>query len=47
MAMMGGHPHLVRLALYKIGRQDITLEQILNDAPLATGIYADHLRSHL
>lgn len=47
MSMVGGHPHLVRLALYKIARQDITLDRILNDAPLATGIYADYLRSHL
>lgn len=47
MAMVGGHPHLVRLALYKIARQDITLEQLLEDAPTATGIYADHLRLHL
>lgn len=44
MAMVGGHPHLVRLALYKIASKDTTLEQILKDAPLVTGIYADHLR---
>src|SRR5919199_1794896 len=47
MAMVGGHPHLARLALYKIARQDITLEQLLEDAPTETGIYADHLRQHL
>ncbi len=47
MAMVGGHPHLVRLALYKIARQDITLEQLLKDAPTETGIYSDHLRLHL
>lgn len=46
MAMIGGHPHLVRLALYKIARQDITLSQLLEDAPTETGIYADHLRLH-
>jgi class 3 adenylate cyclase len=44
MAMVGGHPHLVRLAFYKIACNDTTLEQILQDAPLVTGIYADHLR---
>lgn len=47
MAMIGGHPHLVRLALYKIARQDITLERLLAEAPTETGIYADHLRLHL
>jgi class 3 adenylate cyclase len=47
MAMVGGHPHLVRLALYKIARQDITFEKLLADAPTETGIYADHLRLHL
>jgi hypothetical protein len=47
MGLVGGHPHLVRLALYKIARQDTTLDQILKDAVMATGIYADHLRSHL
>ncbi len=44
MAMVGGHPHLVRVALYKIAREDISLEQILAEAPTETGIYADRLR---
>ena len=47
MAMVGGHPYLVRLALYKIAWQEITLEQILEEAATDTGIYADHLRLHL
>jgi class 3 adenylate cyclase len=47
MAMVGGHPHLVRLALYKIARKDITLEKFLEDAPTEAGIYADRLRLHL
>lgn len=46
MAMVGGHPHLIRLALYTIARDNISLEQILQDAPTETGIYAEHLRSH-
>jgi serine/threonine-protein kinase len=33
MAMLGGHPFLVRLALYRISCQDITLEQLLKTAP--------------
>ncbi|MGE5658824.1 MAG: AAA-like domain-containing protein [Actinomycetota bacterium] len=47
MAMVGGHPHLVRVALYKIARREIELEQLLKEAPTDTGIYADHLRLHL
>ncbi|HEY9849029.1 MAG TPA: AAA-like domain-containing protein [Leptolyngbyaceae cyanobacterium] len=47
MAMVGGHPHLVRLALYKVARDNISLESILKDAPTETGIYGEHLRSHL
>ncbi|WP_044170003.1 AAA-like domain-containing protein [Kamptonema formosum] len=47
MAMVGGHPHLVRLSLYKIARQEVTLEELLREAPTETGIYANHLRQHL
>jgi serine/threonine-protein kinase len=47
MAMVGGHPYLVRLALYHIRRQDIILEQLLQTAPTEAGLYGDHLRRHL
>ncbi len=47
MAMVGGHPNLVRLALYHLGRQEVTLEQLLQEAPTESGIYSDHLRGHL
>jgi len=47
MAMLGGHPFLVRLALYRISCQDITLEQLLKTAPTESGIFIDHLRRHL
>ncbi|NEP02496.1 MAG: TIR domain-containing protein [Symploca sp. SIO2E9] len=46
MAMVGGHPYLVRVALYNIARQDITLGQLLKVAPTEAGIYGDHLRRH-
>jgi len=46
MALVGGHPHLVRIALYKIACQDITFPQFLQDAPTDAGIYAEHLRQH-
>jgi Flp pilus assembly protein TadD len=46
MAMLGGHPYLVRVALYHIRRQDITLEQLLQTAPTDAGLFGDHLRRH-
>jgi hypothetical protein len=47
MAMVGGHPYLVRLALYHVAQQDLTLEQLLQEAPTDAGIYREHLRRHL
>jgi transcriptional regulator with XRE-family HTH domain len=47
MAIVGGHPYLVQLALEHIGRQNFTLEKLLQDAPTEAGIYRDHLRRHL
>jgi hypothetical protein len=47
MAMVGGHPYLVQLALHHIKHQGITLEQMLQMAPTEAGIYSDHLRRHL
>ncbi|MGK7873603.1 MAG: AAA-like domain-containing protein [Xenococcaceae cyanobacterium] len=47
MDMVGGHPYLVRLALYHLARQDATLAQLLQDAPTDAGIYNQHLRRHL
>ena len=43
-AMVGGHPYLIRLALYHLARQDITLQQLLQNAPTHAGVYSDHLR---
>lgn len=47
MAMIGGHPYLVRLALEHIKHQDFTLEHLLTTAPTEAGIYIGHLRPHL
>lgn len=44
IATVGGHPYLIRLALYHLARQDLTLEQLLQDAPTLGGIYDHHLR---
>lgn len=46
-AMVGGHPYLIRLALYYLSRQTVTLTQLLQDAPTHAGIYSDHLRGCL
>jgi predicted transcriptional regulator len=47
MDLVGGHPYLVRLAMYHIARQDVTLEQVLAQGATEAGIYSDHLRRHL
>jgi hypothetical protein len=47
MQMLGGHPYLVRLALYHIQKEQITLESLLQTAHTEVGIYSDHLRRHL
>jgi AAA-like domain len=44
MAAVGGHPYLVRLAMYCMKRQNLTLEQLLKMAPTDEGIYSHHLR---
>jgi len=46
MAMVGGHPALVHLALYHLSRGEITLSQLLDTAVTATGIYHHHLQRH-
>ncbi|HBB33676.1 MAG TPA: serine/threonine protein kinase [Cyanobacteria bacterium UBA9273] len=47
MAMTGGHPYLVRVALYQIAQGRMNLETILQAAPTEFGLYGDHLRRHL
>lgn len=47
MAMVGGHPFLVRVAFYQISYQNISLEKMLETAVSETGLYGDHLRRHL
>ena len=46
MTMVGGHPALVHLAIYYLSQRKITLSQLLETAPTATGIYAHHLQRH-
>jgi serine/threonine-protein kinase len=47
MAIVGGHPYLVRVALYHISRSDLTLDELKETAGSDAGIYSDHLRRQL
>jgi len=47
LATIGGHPYLVRVALYHLARNEVSLSQLLQTAPTVAGIYSDHLRHHL
>lgn len=44
MTMLGGHPYLVRMALYRLAKGEITLNQLWEIAPTEEGFYYDHLR---
>jgi hypothetical protein len=46
MDLVGGHPALVHTALYHLSFEEITLAQLLETAPTATGIYKHHLQRH-
>jgi hypothetical protein len=47
MLMVGGHPYLVRMALYQIALGRRTLEELLEKAPTEEGLYRAHLRDHM
>ena len=47
MAMVGGHPYLVRLALYYLVNSAQNLDMLLEKAPNINGIYSSHLRDNL
>lgn len=47
MALVGGHPYLIRKALYHLRREDLTLNDLAETAATEAGIYNDHLRRHL
>ncbi|MHC5822362.1 MAG: AAA-like domain-containing protein [Nostoc sp.] len=46
MTLVGGHPYLVRVALYEIARGRMTLENLQKIAATQEGLYSDHLRRH-
>lgn len=47
MDLVGGHPHLLRVALNDIVRGRITLEDLQEVAATESSIYGDHLSRHL
>jgi hypothetical protein len=47
MTMLGGHPYLIRLALYYLSSNRVSLPQLLQEAPTQAGLYSDHLQSYL
>jgi hypothetical protein len=47
MAMVGGHPYLISLALYAIATGRLSLDQVLLEAATETGIYKAHLHQQL
>ncbi|MGL4619583.1 AAA-like domain-containing protein [Chroococcidiopsis sp.] len=47
LTMVGGHPYLIRIALYHLARQEVSLNQLLQTAPTVSGVYSDRLRHHL
>jgi AAA-like domain/CHAT domain len=47
VGLIGGHPHLVRSALYTLTVGDLSLDRFLKTAPTEAGIYGDLLRGHL
>ncbi|WP_392476226.1 AAA-like domain-containing protein [Nostoc sp. C110] len=42
--LVGGHPHLIQLALYHLYKEEMTLKDLLNTAATFDGIYRNHLQ---
>lgn len=47
IAIIGGHPYLVRLALYHLKKYNLTLAQLLKEVSTETSIYRDILLRYL
>jgi hypothetical protein len=47
MAMVNGHPYLLRTALYQIAKKQLTLAEFLKVAPTEEGLFGDFLYSYL
>lgn len=46
-AMLGGHPYLVRRALYLVASQRVSVPELFENATNDRGPFGDHLRYHL
>lgn len=47
MSFIGGHPYLVRRALYEMSYNQISLEELMSSATSGYGPFGDHLRRYL
>ncbi|WP_414622621.1 AAA-like domain-containing protein [Calothrix sp. CCY 0018] len=47
MKLAGGHPFLIRLAMYEVSFKNLNLEELLHEASTEAGIYSNHLRGYL
>ena len=47
MWLVAGHPYLLRVALYHLAQENLTLEELLQTAASDTGIYSEHLHQKL
>jgi hypothetical protein len=47
MRMLGGHPYLVRKALYELVDRHLSLSEFWQLAQLEDGLFRDHLLRHL
>jgi hypothetical protein len=45
--MLGGHPYLTRVALYRLARKELTLAELEAEAATDEGLFGDHLRARL
>lgn len=47
VALVGGHPYLVRVALYSLSAGGMELDTLLAEATTQAGVYRNHLQGHL
>ena len=45
--LVGGHPFLLRLAMYQVAARNLNLARFLQEASTEAGIYSNHLRGYL
>ena len=45
--LVGGHPYLIRLALYYLSQENMPIDKLLETAATDSGIYQQHLQRHL